>query len=268
MSPSQAVSPPPNANPDTVVESIERATLEAVCPQVVHDLPGWLLPMDDSTISRAKSAVPLSHAPPTHAQGAQWVAAIEQVYQRHSHPVVFRLPSHADWAPLHAVLAAQGFQHSQPNCVQIGSVAALRGVTQAQPADVDTTPDEAWAQLFLGEGFDAADGASRIRNLTRATGNVYASLRAGEGPHQRTLAGGAAAFSHGWASVHGMRTHAAERGRGLARQVLAGLAEAATARGLSQVFLQVEADNTGALALYRRAGFVTAWMYQYWKKPV
>jgi ribosomal protein S18 acetylase RimI-like enzyme len=49
--------------------------------------------------------------------------------------------------------------------------------------------------------------------------------------------------------------------------VLAGLADAASARGFSHVFLQVEADNTGALALYRRAGFSTAWMYAYWKKP-
>ena len=268
MSPSQASSSPPNPNPDAVVESIERATLAAVCPQVVHTVPGWLLPMDDSTIGRAKSAVPLSHAPFTHTQAAQWVAAIENVYQHHRHRVAFRLPTHAAWAPLYARLAAQGFQTSQPTCVQIGSVAALRAVTQAPPAEVDTAPDEAWAQLFLGEGFDAADGASRIRNLTRATSNVYASLRTGEGPQRRTLAGGAASFSHGWASVHGMRTHAAERGKGLAGQVLAGLADAAAARGLAQVFLQVEADNHGALALYRRAGFSTAWMYTYWKKPV
>ena len=254
--------------PDTVVEAIERATLAAVCPQAVHALPGWLLPMDDSTIGRATSAVPLRHAAPTGRQAQRWVAGVEQAYRRHGQPVAFRLPSHSAWRPMQDVLTAQGYQPSRATCVQTGTVAALRAVSQAPPATVETRPDDAWAQLFLGEGFDPADGASRIRNLTRARANVYASLREGEGACGRTLAGGAASFSHGWASVHGMRTHVAARGQGLAGRVLAGLADTAAARGFSQVFLQVEADNAGALALYRRAGFSTAWMYCYWKKPV
>ena len=248
---------------DIDIDAIERATLAAVSPQTVHTVPGWLLPMDDSHIGRAKSAVPLSHTPPTAAQARGWVADIEQVYQQHGHRVAFRLPTHGAWAPLHDTLASRGYQTGKPTCVQTGTVAALRAITIAPPADVDTAPDAAWADLFLGEGFDPADGASRIRNLTRATANVYASLR--EGGH--TLAGGAASFSHGWASVHGMRTHAAHRGKGLAGRVLAGLADAAWARGFSQVFLQVEADNPSALALYSRAGFTTAWVYGYWTKP-
>lgn len=247
---------------DDTVEAIERATLAAVAPQVVHSLPGWLLPMDDSSIGRAKSAVPLGHSPPSAIQALRCIADVEEVYQSHGHPVAWRLPSTASWAHLHTALAARGYQAGLATCVQTGTVVALRAVTQAQPADVDAAPDAAWAELFLGEGFDAADGASRIRNLTRAKSNVYASLR----EDGRTLAGGAASFSHGWASIHGMRTHAAQRGRGLAGRVLAGLADAALARGFSQVFLQVESDNPSALALYRRAGFVTAWSYQYWKK--
>ena len=62
-----------------------------------------------------------------------------------------------------------------------------------------------------------------------------------------TVAAGAMAFGHGWASVHGMRTEQSQRGRGLAGRVLAGLAQA-------------------ALALYRRAGFETRWQYCYWQR--
>jgi ribosomal protein S18 acetylase RimI-like enzyme len=47
--------------------------------------------------------------------------------------------------------------------------------------------------------------------------------------------------------------------------VLVGLAQAAAARGLQRVFLQVEEENTQAIALYQRAGFVTAWRYHYWR---
>ena len=43
------------------VEAIERATLDAVAPQAIHEIDGWLLPFDSGSIGRAKSAVPLRH---------------------------------------------------------------------------------------------------------------------------------------------------------------------------------------------------------------
>ena len=63
-----------------------------------------------------------------------------------------------------------------------------------------------------------------------------------------------------------MRTDKAQRGRGLAGRVLAGFAQAALARGVERVFLQVDAHNPSALALYRRAGFETQWTYSYWQR--
>jgi ribosomal protein S18 acetylase RimI-like enzyme len=74
-------------------------------------------------------------------------------------------------------------------------------------------------------------------------------------------------MSHGWCSIHGMRTLPAQRGRGLAARVMAGLADAATERQLTRTFLQVEEGNAAALALYCRAGFTTAWRYHYWRHP-
>jgi N-acetylglutamate synthase len=116
--------------------------------------------------------------------------------------------------------------------------------------------------VFVGEGFDPVDGASRVATLSRAPGALFASIREGG----ETVAAGMGGFSHGWASVHGMRTALHCRGRGLAGRVLATLADAAQQRGIDRVFLQVEAANASALALYRRAGFATAWTYSYWKQ--
>jgi ribosomal protein S18 acetylase RimI-like enzyme len=65
-----------------------------------------------------------------------------------------------------------------------------------------------------------------------------------------------------------MRTHAAHRGQGLARRVLVTMAMEARRRGLTKVFLQVDAGNAPAIALYRRAGMVIAWPYSYWRLAV
>jgi ribosomal protein S18 acetylase RimI-like enzyme len=43
------------------------------------------------------------------------------------------------------------------------------------------------------------------------------------------------------------------------------MAREARARDLDRVFLQVHETSVAALALYQRAGFVTAWRYHYWR---
>jgi N-acetylglutamate synthase len=163
-------------------------------------------------------------------------------------------------------LARVGYHLEQPTLVQVGSAVAMRRLTDQALAEVADAPDAAWAALFLGEGFDPVDGAHRVKHLSRAAGTVFASVRTDDERGGQTIAAGAGAFSHGWASVHGMRTAQNQRGKGLAGRVLAALAQTALDRGYDNVFLQVEEANTSAVALYQRAGFATAWRYGYWRK--
>lgn len=241
------------------IESIERATLAAVSPEAVEEFQGWLLPFDSGTVSRAHSAVPLRHAP----AGEGMVEQIEARYRERGMRTVFRLANEACFDGLRRDLARRGYQAGKPVLVQVTPVQAMRAACAATPAETADAPDAAWAALFLAEGFDPVDGASRVKALSRARGSVYASVR----ENGKTVAAGAGAFSHGWSSVHGMRTDQACRGRGLAGRVLAGIAAVAEQRGIARAFLQVEDVNTPALALYRRAGFETVWSYDYWRQP-
>jgi ribosomal protein S18 acetylase RimI-like enzyme len=93
---------------------------------------------------------------------------------------------------------------------------------------------------------------------------VYASLS----DASCSIAAGTAAFSHGWASLHGLRTLARARGKGAALAIIAAFGQEARARNFYQCFLQVAEGNLPALRLYRGLGFQTAWLYHYWRKPV
>jgi N-acetylglutamate synthase len=128
------------------------------------------------------------------------------------------------------------------------------------PAMLLSEPSEGWAAVFLGEGFDRADGDHRIAALTRSPDAVYGA--AGEGADIQAV--GVMSFGAAWAGVHGMRTAPAHRGRGLASRVLATLGAAAQARGVERVFLQVEEPNP-ARRIYRAAGFTPIWRYHYWR---
>ena len=238
------------------IENIERATLGAVSPEAVQEIDGWLLPLDSGTVSRAYSAVPTRH----QAFEESVIDVIEARYRRAGLRAVFRLATDAGFDALRSALKNRGYWTEKPVLVQVAKLTDMRAVSSGVPATVDTQPDAAWAALFLGEGFDPVDGASRVRSLSRAKDSVYASVREGG----KTVAAGTMAFGNGWCSVHGMRTDQSQRGRGLAGQVLAGLADTALQRGFTQAFLQVEDRNTAALALYRRAGFSLAWVYEYW----
>jgi len=241
------------------IEAIERATIAAVSPDLTEEIDGWLLPFASGTVKRAKSAVPLHRS----AVDAATLDRIEDRYDSRQVTPALRLAEAPCFEGLRAELERRHYIDDSPTCVQVGSAQRMRQVVAgAALADVDHAPDAAWSALFLGEGFDPVDGAHRVRMLSRAKGSLYASVREGG----RTVAAGAMAFGHGWASVHGMRTEQAQRGRGLAARVLAGLAQAASARGFERVFLQVDAQNHAALSLYRRAGFETQWKYCYWQR--
>lgn len=242
------------------VEAIERATLSAVAPRAVAEIDGWLVALEPGTIQRAKSAVPLCHDP---AFSPAILDRIEAAFAEHGLEPAFRLADLPGLAPVRAELTRRGYGFEQPTLVKVGSAAAMIAAARGAPTEVAEAPDAGWARVFTGEGFDPADGANRVAALTRSPDAVYGGVREGD----RTVAVGVAAFGHGWASVHGMRTDLARRGQGLAGRVLAGLAGAARARGIDRVFLQVEEANAKARSLYRGFGFEPAWRYFYWSRP-
>lgn len=239
------------------VESIERATLDAVCPAEVHEIPGWLLPYDPLPVGRAQSAVPLAHDPIE----APVLREIESLYQQLHRPVVFRLAENLVRPEVEAALHAMGYFAQHPVRVQVADLAGLLQLA-AHDAALQATPSAPWASVYTGEGFDAADGANRVQLLSRSRHVAYAHVSEGG----QALAAGTGSISQGWLSIHGMRTLPSAQGRGLASRILAGLAAHAAAQGVHRVFLQVEDDNVVAQGLYRKAGFSTAWRYHYWRR--
>lgn len=241
------------------IETIERATLTAVAPERVETVDGWLLPMDTGTVGRAHSAVPLHHG----VHDPLLIDTIAQRYRDAGLRPVFRLPDVAAFDAWWPLLAERGFRREQPTLTQTGALdGLLQLASEADGLSLDPRPDAAWMAMFLGEGLDPVDGASRSRALARAEGTLFASLR----EDGQTLACGAACYAEGWLSMHGLRTAASQRGRGLAGRMIHAMALEAQRRGITRAFLQVDGSNAPALALYRRAGMETAWTYAYWRQ--
>jgi RimJ/RimL family protein N-acetyltransferase len=243
---------------DSIVESIERATFAAVPPQQVLELPGWLAGLDDGTVGRAHSAVPLRHQPPVPELPLR---ALEAAYAARGLIPVVRLPNAQAFESSARALASAGYAPNQPTVTQTATL-PLRVRSSSHDVRLASQPDEHWERLFLGVTTNAADAVSRLAILRRAQGTWFAGIHV----EDRLRAVGVCRLGHGWCGIHGTRTEEAWRGRGLAAAILDAFARHAQAHGVHRAFLQVEQANRDARSLYRRAGFDTAWDYSYWRR--
>ena len=236
------------------LESLERATVEAVAPPEVLEIGGWLVPLDNGTIGRAKSAVPLRHD-----LGPEALDEIETAYRQRGLKPAFRMADLPSLGPVCAELARRGYSTQQPTIFKTGVICDLAAFSEASAA-ILAKPDDAWAAVFLCDGFEPADARHRIAALIRSPDAVYGAA----GEDGRIGGVGVMSFGRGWAGIHGMRTAPEQRSKGFASRVLAALGREAQRRGVDRVFLQVEEANP-ARRIYRRAGFSPAWRYHYWR---
>ena len=241
------------------IESLERATLDAVAPTTVKPLAGWLVPFDHTTIGRAISAVPLSH---DHIDTSS-LAEIESEYLQRGYRAQFRVADVVGLNNVHRALREHGYLPHQPTLTMVGKVGDWPQRNADWSVQINQRPTEGWKSVYLSKDFDPVDGANRVRALSRSTCLVYTHLIDDSGP----IAAGTASFGRGWLGLHGFRTVTRMRGRGCARSLIAELGRVAVLRRITRCFLQVEKENAPAIHLYGSLGFQTAWLYHYWRKP-
>lgn len=266
-------------------DAIECATLSAVAPEHVELYHGWLVPYDGGTVGRAKSAAPLWQADGSAAT----LSALSARYAAAGITPTLRLSDHAHFAPLVHLAPSVGWCATRPTQVQVANPDDVRWLAtddgKARPLGhmvrLDDQASAAWQAVYLGAGFDAVDGASRVRCLVRsADASHHLPALAVAAPQSisrgktwfasvidergTTCAVGAAHLFAGWLGIHGMRTLPQARRQGLATQLIRAMAEVAVREQAQGMFLQVEEDNTSAQAVYARLGFATGWRYAYW----
>jgi len=110
----------------------------------------------------------------------------------------------------------------------------------------------------------STERAAHLERLSCAPLALHALLARVDG---RTIACCQVAIDDGLAGIYDMMTVDDCRGRGLGTAVLRALLQWAKERGAMHAFLQVNADNEAALAVYRRFGFATTYTYHYRARP-
>ncbi|MFF8773706.1 GNAT family N-acetyltransferase [Kitasatospora sp. NPDC015120] len=172
---------------------------------------------------------------------------------------------------LRAELDALGARYA-PTLVRVAPLAAL-----SRPADragldrvrLARAASPGWMSLYRRvTGDPAAEEAARAvlhggPSVWFATVHDTPGHAAGSGTAPPVLAIGRCVVDGPWAGFAAVEVAPRARRRGLATAVMAVLAARAAEEGASGAYLQVEADNDGAIALYDGLGFTTSHTYHY-----
>ncbi len=224
---------------------------------------GWRVGVSGGFTRRANSALPLGGAGDLPAA----VDRVEAVYAQAALPSIFRLDTGAP-AGLADELARRGYRERARTDVLVRTAAEPAATERHRaPAPAPTaTPhthvsdelEPAWLRAFLGVkgGGGQADLARGV--LGGAPAHYLTAVLDGEPVGTLRVA-----YAEQWAGLSCLAvTPGARRtglGRALTRQGLAVAGE----RGAQRVFLQVEAGNADAAALYTELGFGLADGYRY-----
>ena len=220
-------------------------------------LGGWRLNASSGQSMRINACWPLE-APHRDAEAA--LDAVEAWFAARGLPPRFKLTDDV-FAPadLPERLAARGYAPRKETVVMLGPTGG-----EADPAvRVSAAPDATFEAVFTATAGDPEDGRERLEALGRIPAPArFARLDVDGAP----AAIGASAIGGGFAGVFGMRTAPDHRRKGLARRVLRGLLAEAGTLGAKRAWLQVEAGNAPAIALYADEGFEPAYAYRYWTR--
>ncbi|MFE6050158.1 GNAT family N-acetyltransferase [Kitasatospora sp. NPDC056446] len=123
------------------------------------------------------------------------------------------------------------------------------------------TADPAWLSLYRPTGGDPAVEEA-ARQVLHGGPSVWFATAPGA-PGQPPLAIGRCVIDGPWACFGAIEVQPYARRAGLATALMSVLASRAAEEGASGGYLQVEADNPGAIALYDGLGFTTSHTYHY-----
>jgi ribosomal protein S18 acetylase RimI-like enzyme len=237
---------------------LDRAALIAWPARERQTAFGWVMQATDGQSGRVNSTWPIAWTGKIALAAA--IDRVEAWYADRGRRAWFRLAEDFGApAELAQALAARGYTPDTRTLVMTRELAAAPGDADVA---IDADPGDAFFQPLREAAPSDADFAERRDVVRRAPNPRAFALLCADG---RPAAVGASVAVDDLAMIFVMRTSPWAQRRGLARRVLRSLMAWARDNGACTAFLQVEAANGPAVALYEGEGFVTAYSYVYWR---
>ncbi len=250
--------------PVELLSRIEDAGLNASAPPQQRWIDGWLVRFSPGKAQRARC---INAVAPGRLASSEKLTQCQALYRSAGLRLIFRITPFSQPPGLDDLLAQRGYQRFDDTRVMVCPVLSRHAPEPApEGTQFESIDSEAYAHI-VGEFRGTAQSgrqahAERLKHSPVPYQGML--LRAGDGA---VLACGQFAIESELVGLYDVFTAPAARGQGLSRRLCARLLAQAREQGARTSYLQVDADNHAARALYRRLGFADGYAYHYRALP-
>ena len=232
---------------------IERAAMRAWPAEEVEEVEGWVLRRTEGVGRRRSNSM----LPPVEAGAA--VRTMEMAFataEELGFPSTVQVSPAEVHLSLDEALEDRGLELGGSTLVLAGALSARVPAVAVDLGRLDDAWVGAWAAVASDVG--AQETAAKVLSQLGENARFAVVREAGE-----PVAVAVGVVDGVWLGVFSLTVAAHALRRGIATAVMDALERWAAARGASGVYLQVEADNAPALALYAGRGMAVAHSYHY-----
>ncbi|MFE6196424.1 GNAT family N-acetyltransferase [Streptomyces sp. NPDC057838] len=244
--------------PAASYEELARVAARAWRPVESERLGDWELRAAAGFTRRANSVLPLGD-PGVPLDEA--LTAVRRWYGARGLPVYVQTATGAEGAQelLCAELEARGWVREVTAELWVGPLAPVADLGDPAGVGLSREAEEAWLARYQRKGVSEV----ALRVLGSGPSVWFATVPGAAEP----AAIGRCVVDGRWAGFAAVEVDPALRRQGLGTAVMAALARQALDEGASAAWLQVEADNAAARALYAGMGFAAHHAYHHYRAP-
>jgi len=247
--------------PLSLLSRIEDAGLNASAPPQQRWVDGWLVRFSPGKAKRARciNAVALGRLT-VHEK----LALCQQVFDQAQLPLIVRITPMSQPPKLDAWLDAQGLRAFDDTRVMVSDdIGALSPDSLPSGVSLQRVGHASFAQIvgqLRGSPLSQQQAHAQRLELSPVPFEGWVLRRAGE---SGVLACGQTAAEADLVGLYDVFTATHERNQGWARRLCEQLLHRACQRGARVAYLQVDASNAPARAVYQRLSFSDAYAYHY-----
>lgn len=244
-----------------LLSRVEDAGLNASAPPQQRWIDGWLVRF---CAGKAKRARCVNAVAPGQLPVAEKLALCQRVFDEAKLPLIVRITPMSQPRTLDNWLETKGLRAFDDTRVMIHTdLSSLEAEPFDEGVSLQRVGHSAFAQIvgqLRGSPLAQQQAHAQRLELSPVPFEAWALRRAGEA---NVLACGQTAMEADMVGLYDVFTADRERNQGWARRLCAELLRRAVQKGARTGYLQVDADNLPARAVYQRLGFADGYAYHY-----